>query len=497
MSKLFLFGIGGTGSRVIKSLSFLLASGVRLQGCDELVPIIIDPHQDNEDLKRTTDILDLYEKIRGKLGDNNNSFFDAKISTLSSLRADNNLVGKNYTFDLKDEKGESLKGVRFKHFIDYDSLDSSNKALVNLLFAKEDLELQMDIGFVGNPHIGSIVLNQFKYSDEFQTFANNFDEGDRIFIISSIFGGTGASGFPTILKNIRTAKDNPLLSSTEFLENAPIGALSVMPYFNIEHSQESQIQKADWIQKTKSALSYYEKNVTGNNSVNVMYYLGDRLSKTYDNDPGQGGQKNDAHLIEFVGALSVIEYANMDLQYLQCLNGKAINPIAREYGIKEDVHEVTFNHIGNDTERLVGRNLMQFALMFKYLKNHFKQGKNQPYETANEPRLDSSFYQDIFYRDHIQNFLDYFNDWIKEMKSNKRSMNLVNLDNAFGETANGISAKKLGLFFKKQFGYDEFVTELNNQANNTNYSTKETKFLNLYFEATSKIISKNYDRFNS
>ena len=61
----------------------------------------------------------------------------------------------------------------------------------------------MDIGFVGNPNIGSVVLNQFKDSDEFKGFSNIFGEGDRIFIISSIFGGTGAAGFPTILKNIR------------------------------------------------------------------------------------------------------------------------------------------------------------------------------------------------------------------------------------------------------------------------------------------------------
>ena len=42
MSKLYVFGIGGTGSRVIKSLTMLLASGVRMKS-DAIVPIIIDP----------------------------------------------------------------------------------------------------------------------------------------------------------------------------------------------------------------------------------------------------------------------------------------------------------------------------------------------------------------------------------------------------------------------------------------------------------------------
>ena len=64
----------------------------------------------------------------------------------------------------------------------------------------------MDIGFVGNPNIGSTVLNQFRYSDVFQAFAENFGANDRIFIVSSIFGGTGAAGFPILLKNIRGAQ---------------------------------------------------------------------------------------------------------------------------------------------------------------------------------------------------------------------------------------------------------------------------------------------------
>ena len=54
MAKLFLFGIGGTGVRVIKSLTMLLAAGVDVKAT-EIVPIIVDPHQSNSDLKRTID----------------------------------------------------------------------------------------------------------------------------------------------------------------------------------------------------------------------------------------------------------------------------------------------------------------------------------------------------------------------------------------------------------------------------------------------------------
>ena len=40
--KLYIFGIGGTGSRVIKSLVMLAASGVKIEA-NAIVPIIVDP----------------------------------------------------------------------------------------------------------------------------------------------------------------------------------------------------------------------------------------------------------------------------------------------------------------------------------------------------------------------------------------------------------------------------------------------------------------------
>lgn len=488
MGKLFLFGIGGTGSRVIKSLSFLLASGVKLEHCSQVVPIIVDPHQANKDLQRTIEILKKYEKIRSKIGENEKSgFFETKLSTLGSLKSDNSLSG-SFTFEL-----EGVKANKFKHFIGYDELSENNKALVDLLFSKENLETNMDEGFYGNPHIGSIVLNQFKYSNEFKTFANNFDEGDRVFIISSIFGGTGASGFPIILKNIRSADQNPNIAAKDFLKNAPIGALTVMPYFNVEHNAESQIQKSEWVQKTKSALSYYEKNVTGNRSVNAMYYIGDTISKTYANDPGQFGQQNDAHFIEMVGALSVIDFANTPDEYLECESGFAVSPFAKEFGIKEDATEVNLTHLGIDVETLIAKKLVQLGLSYKYLNSLNGKGTGQPFEINADPKLDGSFYSGVFYKDLLIPFLKDFADWLNEMKGNKRAFHPINLTNDFGESVNGLAAKS-GLFMKK-LNTSRLTTTLNEAAGNNGFKSPEVKLMHLLFEGTSSIIEKYYDRF--
>lgn len=51
MSKLYVFAIGGSGSRVLRSLTMLLSSGVHTDY--EIVPMIVDPDQSNGDLVRT------------------------------------------------------------------------------------------------------------------------------------------------------------------------------------------------------------------------------------------------------------------------------------------------------------------------------------------------------------------------------------------------------------------------------------------------------------
>ena len=48
MKRIFIFGIGGTGCRVLRSLNFLLAAGIRGFGYDtEVFPIIIDYDKEN------------------------------------------------------------------------------------------------------------------------------------------------------------------------------------------------------------------------------------------------------------------------------------------------------------------------------------------------------------------------------------------------------------------------------------------------------------------
>lgn len=493
MSKLFIFGIGGTGSRVIKSLVMLLASGIKSTNNFEIVPIIIDPHKDNEDLKRTISILTSYEKVVEKVG-TANGFFGTKLTTLQSLDHDRTLSG-TYSFALKE-----VSNTKFKDYFAYNSLNDENRGLADLLFSGKSinanggavdlLDIPMDIGFVGNPNVGSVVLNQFKDSEEFKDFANNFNEGDRVFIISSIFGGTGAAGFPLILKNIRDAVNNGGLANAGFLQNSAIGALTVMPYFNIEVDENSPIKKSDFIEKTKAALGYYKNNV--NSSLNAMYYIGDSFTgKPYENDPGQGGQKNNAHFVEIAGALAIFNFMNMPVGSLETEHGRPLNSVFKEYSIKADQESLNLMNLNDDSSAVLGKSLTQFTLFKKYLDEQFDQSIDQKAWSTDLPAIDKSFKNSQFFNSNLKGFLGHYTEWLKELELNSRSFKPFNLSSDLSTLVNGKDAKK-GFLGLGKFDYDKFDIELNKVVRSGTYTSSEQKVINLFFSAISNIVSDKY-----
>ena len=172
MSKLYVFAIGGSGSRVLRSLTMLLASGVESQS--DIIPMIIDPDTSNGDLERTVSLLRLYQSIHNDLSftkENNNKFFSSNISSLNN--------DGNYLLPLV-----GTAGINFDKYLNIGTMSQENQAFTKMLFSNANLSSTMDVGFKGNPNIGSIVLNQFTQSNAYIDFETNFVDGYKVFIIS-------------------------------------------------------------------------------------------------------------------------------------------------------------------------------------------------------------------------------------------------------------------------------------------------------------------------
>lgn len=463
MGKLYVFGIGGTGARVIRALTFLLSAGVK---CDsEIVPIIIDPDLNNGDLARTVKLLHKYQAIRSKL-----SYEDVVQNKFYRTEIVENI--HDFQMPLKN-----TLDVTFEKYMNVNAMNEANRALMRMLFSEKNLGSKMEVGFKGNPNIGSVVLNQFSDSVEFGNFANSFTQNDRIFIISSIFGGTGASGFPLLLKTLRT---NQSLPQHALLNNAIIGGITVLPYFTVNKDSNSEIESDTFISKTKSALHYYQKNITGNNSIDVLYYVGDNDGNTesYPNSEGGSDQKNKAHFIELISALAVLDFE----QKHTIKNG---NAVCKEYGTESKNDEMIFSNLGMETNRAIKTALTQYVMFSQYLKNT-DESVRESQQWMKDKGFDKTFWDGDFIKILLSNF-DEFEKWLDEMSNNHIAFSPFTRkkENPF-DIVQGITPKKSRWYGKD--GYQLFDKTLNcKQETILPGAIKERQFIELFYVATKQL----------
>ncbi len=486
MSKLYIFGIGGTGSRVIRSLTMLLASGVEIGGkVDKVIPVIIDPDKSNGDLTRTVSLLKTYKSIHEQLKFGRNSkseFFKTAIDDLNT----------NFKMQVADVADKD-----FQTYIKYLNLDPRNKALVSLLFSKKNLEAHMDVGFKGNPNMGSIVLNNFSTDsdNDLGAILESFQSGDKIFIVSSIFGGTGAAGFPLLLKTLRQAQ-NSQLPSAALVANAPIGAITVLPYFGVEHDEDSEINMDSFMSKAKAALSYYRDNL----NTDALYYISDKLTKNYANHQGDSAQRNNAHFIEMVSALAVIDFCHSNILH----DG---NKIFKEFGLNEDKPTVSIKTLTDKTRTLIQKPLISMFIFERFYKEHLKNTWNNAWaldysyaDDDNDGKLDSSVMSNDFFV-KLTKFLSCFdNEWLREMANNNRAFKPFNLDTS-GEnifnSIDGFEPKKSGflgwLSSKNLNGYeaiDNAVADISNELHKK--LPMFDYFMDVHWQAINKVLKTKF-----
>lgn len=371
--KLYLFAIGGTGARVVRSLTMMLASGIDgLDSSVEIVPVIIDYDLSNADKTRTINLLQNYTAIHNSLYPAkgvvyNDNFF---MTTLTPLKNVGIQDGAQIHDDFQIYFGPQGQNKTFAQYLDLQAMQTNPalKTTCDLLESlyddsdKEDknteLNLDLTVGFKGNPNIGNVVFHDLRSTPELQQFFSTFDPiNDKVFIVSSIFGGTGSSGFPELVKAIRTT------SRGNIAAQAKIGACVVLPYFKLQNpAGPAAIDAESFNAKAVSALSYYSNNI--NNDVNSMYYVADENTGLYDYSEGSTSQENRAHVVEFVAASSIVHFLLDDTVAPN-------NHNAFEFGIKDDcaADEIKYNDFYDQTHSQILDKLSVLVIASKYYKD--------------------------------------------------------------------------------------------------------------------------------
>lgn len=383
MARLYLFAVGGTGARVLRALTHLLGAGATLRDYNgqpmELVPLVVDPDADNGDTLDCLKTLVTYSDLRGRYLEPGGyprpaerpvpagGFLGAKISRYQELRAEAQQADRPGAGAQTVIERESFRcGIvdrernqTFGSVIGYDYLKGGTRLIVDALYSPENLDTKLSGGFLGNPNLGTVVLNRVKGSEQFRMLPGLFHSEDRIFIISSIFGGTGASGFPVLVKLLRDAKDEAG-HVMDVLRKGSIGALSVLPYFAVESDARSPIDSNAFVPKTKAALAYYADHLDG---IQALYYIGDRARKQYANRPTGPLQSNQDHIVEFIGATAVLHFARHSgpegqrSQFLECAVAD-----------RDETQALDLTSVGDELLTLVGPPLTAFAMASRFLQ---------------------------------------------------------------------------------------------------------------------------------
>jgi len=334
--------------------------------------------------------------------------------------------------------------------------------------------------------MGSIILNQFTNSEDFKRFGQTFDDDDAIFIVNSIFGGTGAAGFPLLLKNFRGNKNIPRHAK---IKEAPIGGITYLPYFSLSKNEE--INAESFEEKAKIAIDYYNRTIISLNQINTLYFIGNRGNINQE-DYAVGGQeqKNKAHFLELAGALAVLDFC------------KNINSITRttqikEFGIEHDAQNLTFTDLNIENAKQLSAPLTKFKLYTEYLSKGLSRSLNTSRWTKSNIKLtpgnkqsllDKNYFNSAEYKTQIRSFNSYFDEWIKEMKDNRPGFSPfeeITADNALeivkGQTPRGNKSFK---------AVDIQNCLLTDNISIRNKEKKHTMLIKIFGRSTDKVLSK-------
>jgi hypothetical protein len=354
--------------------------------------------------------------------------------------------------------------------------------------------MELEVGFKGNPNIGCVVLNRlFDQSKLFKLFAN-FEENDRIFIISSIFGGTGSSGFPLLLKMLRANRAGVADASAEFpksdlVRQACIGAVTVMPYFQVMSGPT--VNSNTFISKAIAAMEYYNNDIIGKSGANTqhcvdyLYSIAGDMNEIYEHNEGGIGQENNAHFVELASALAICDF----MQVSQGLKPSEVHVTKKlRFGIETDRKgRLSFDDLSKDTLTVLRKPFTQMWMFTKYIKEKFeKRFDTLPTGKTFKPE----FFKGGFYKE-LEDFLKLFDEYLLEMSNSFAPYSSAGEDDFFLRIEGVQKEKNTGISLNANLsGWNLYETEINKLRATQQGKHPARRLLEIFWRATKGSINK-------
>ncbi len=305
----------------------------------------------------------------------------------------------------------------------------------------------------------------------------------KIFVLGSIFGGTGASSIPVIPKALNDAL-NVYDPSMELHPEAKFGATLLTEYFSFKKPDESQKKGKEnkviadssfFTLNSQAALQFYASDPTVIKTYKKMYHIGwptdiddpkDFSKDKSDKKTITGGdaQKNPCHITEFLCGCAAWDFFNSDSE----LDVKEASYLYKAVHFKDGRLDFSFNDfIGKENGLFFARKFGGFiALMHLVLtKNRGADGDDGVKGLLNRlteatqayTSLDSQFTQKL--NDYFKSFgysiegNKVVPGWLYQVKSTV-SGNLILSDKAFTSDIKELKKLEPGKLFPEALEYD-------------------------------------------
>ena len=331
-SKNFVIAIGGTGMRCLESFVYMCAMG--LYDGMEFDVLTLDTDFTNGNKQRTENLIKSYNHIK-QTGDsdngrvNNSTFFSAKINLFEFVT--------NYSTNNRRRFSELTK-------INADSTSKSDSKILAELFLSDEVQnFDLSHGYRAQTHLGSYLMyhafielarklkkgididNREKQFEEFLNRLYNAKSNARVFVLGSIFGGTGASSIPIIPKALDDAMKIWGDGKMSIDPNAKFASSLLTEYFKFTKPADSQKANKDnaiiadssfFTLNSQAALQFYQSDPTVRSTYSKMYHIGwpiDVIDYSEGKDERQtitGGenQKNASHITELLCASAAWDF---------------------------------------------------------------------------------------------------------------------------------------------------------------------------------------------
>jgi len=310
-----LIGVGGTGAKVVEAILHAAAAGL---GPETLRVGFVDQDQSNGNVSRAMRLL----------------------KTITETRQLWRAMGAHHRIDGGGATGSDLLYTDIRPLVAGAELwtphqgqqvtlqriiapAAEDRPLFDALFAKgaDEQDMPLDEGYRGRPHIGSAAITaKVDQEAEFwraliqQIRQSQGGSEVRLLFTGSVFGGTGAAGFPTLARLVRRR-----LERERITRNVTVGGVLMLPYFAFEAPDDPDAAAAnvakseELLIQSRGALRYYDALFAQEHIFDELYLVG--WNHVFDlgyHSPGAGSQENPPLAPELIAALGACRFFSPD-----------------------------------------------------------------------------------------------------------------------------------------------------------------------------------------